>query len=220
MYMCVPTAHFRLTPSVGCRGEALLVPTVHAGRSCAALNRRSAACCTLPPALPSASAIADGGTDGKISPSCASACARKTAGPVQPKERDRTAAHSVRRGACPHYSVMGRTACCFVGDASCCGAACAGTGSGFGAACACNMLGHSTASPHSGEIHGSIRDSVRARAPVCHAGVRWTNRARSGVMLAATPAMRTHKRHAPPPPASPAAVRTRTRERNHGGGPS
>jgi hypothetical protein len=72
----------RPTTFVGCRREALLVPTVHAGRACAALNRRSAACSTLPPALPSASAIADGGTGGKIAVSCASACARKSASRV------------------------------------------------------------------------------------------------------------------------------------------
>ncbi len=54
-------------------------PSTHSTRrrAFAALNRRSAACCTLPPALPSASAIADGRTDGKIAVSCASACARK-----------------------------------------------------------------------------------------------------------------------------------------------
>jgi hypothetical protein len=78
VFMLLPTAHCRPTTSVGCRGEALLVPTVHAGRACAALNRRSAACSTLPPAVPSAAAIADGGTDGKITISCTSACTRKS----------------------------------------------------------------------------------------------------------------------------------------------
>jgi hypothetical protein len=71
----------------------------------------------------------------------------KTASPVQPKERNRTAVHSLRRGVCPRRSAMGRTASCFVGDAICCNAAYAGTDSGFGKACARNMLprGRSTA---------------------------------------------------------------------------
>jgi hypothetical protein len=180
--MWVPTAHCR--PAVG--GEALLVPAVHA-RSCAALNRRSAACSTSPPALPSASAIADGATDGKNSVSCASACAQtaQTANPVQPKERSRTAPHSLRRGVCPHCSVMGRTACCFVSDAIVCGAAGAGTGSGFGAACARNML--PGGSPQHSELPQQINQSVTVCACVSCESVWWTCRARSGVRLSAIP---------------------------------
>ena len=153
-------------------GEALRAPRVRAGRACAAVNRRSAACSTLPPALPSAAAIADGGTDGKIALSCASACARTSASLVQPKERSRTAAHALRGGVCPHWSVMGRTACCFVGDAICCGAAYAGTGSGFGAACARSMLPGGR--PQHSELARRINQSVTVSACVLCESVWWT----------------------------------------------
>jgi hypothetical protein len=65
--------------------------TPPAGRSCVALTNRSAACCTLPPDLPSASEIADGGNDGKISESSASAC---TCEDSQSRATERAKPHS------------------------------------------------------------------------------------------------------------------------------
>ena len=160
---------------MGRRREALLGPRVRAGRACAAVKRQSAACCTSPPALPSASAIADGGTDGKISLSCASAYAKTATVSCGPKERNRTAAHALRRGVCPHWSVMGRTACCFVGDAICCGAVYAGAGTGFGAACARNMLpgGRPQHSKPTQRIRQSVTACVCAsvRASACRVRV-------------------------------------------------
>ncbi len=150
------------------------------------MKRRSAACSTLPPALPRAPAIADAGTDGKNSVSCASACARKSLSPVLTEIR--TAAHSLRRGVCLHWSVMGRTASCFVGDAICCGTTCAS--GGFGTACARNMLpgGRPQHSEPTRQRDQSIRDSVCVHVHLCHVSVWRTCRAQLLPSLTRVPA--------------------------------
>ena len=104
----------------------------------------------------------------------------KTASPVQPKERSRTAVpvvHSLRGGMCPHWSVMGHTASCVVGDAMCCGAAYAGISSGFGTACARSMLPGGR--PQHSEPARRINPSVTMCACVSCESVWWTCRAGS-----------------------------------------
>jgi hypothetical protein len=97
---------------------------------------------------------------------------------------------------------MGRTACCVVGDAICCGYA--GTGSGFGTNCARNML------PGGRPQHSEPTQRINQSVTVCVCVWWWTCRVRSAVMLPATTAMRTHMQSPPSP--------RRTHAQSHGGG--